>query len=421
MYNLVELFSGIGSQVKAMKNLNMNPNVIATCEWDIQAMTAYDAIHNSPNIPDEYLSLSKEDVLERLNNYSLSNNGKVEMCSSVLERYNVDVLRRILVAIERNNNFVDINMLDGKNLSNNIDILTYSFPCQDLSNVGAFHGYNKGIDKDSGSRSSLLWQVGRILKEMKDESIQLPRYLLLENVPTLLSKRHKSNFDTWINDLTMLGYSSFYFQLNASSFGLPQNRPRLIMISVLVGNNKPFRKKVANYFGRKTVIDLVDEYRASNYYTNCTIEDILRIDYSNKVYFQEACLCTPNDTVSRKKIWDENPQLVLENNVLNTNFSAVRTITTKQDRHPNSGNLYFDSGIEGKGKFRYLTPRECFMFMGFTENDYENVIQNNPYSRKNTHLFTRDKLIRMAGNSIPVKLLEGVFLQIKKFDELTEK
>ena len=56
--------------------------------------------------------------------------------------------------------------------------------------------------------------------------------------------------------------------------------------------------------------------------------------------------------------------------------------------------------------------------MGFTDEDYDNVIKNNPEVRKNSKLFPRDKLIRMAGNSIPVKLLEGIFLQVKKLDKL---
>lgn len=99
----------------------------------------------------------------------------------------------------------------------------------------------------------------------------------------------------------------------------------------------------------------------------------------------------------------------------------IRTITTKQDRNPNSGNIYFESGIEGRGEFRYLTPRECFLFMGFTDEDYERVIKYNPEVRKGTRFISRDKLIRMAGNSIPVKLLEGVFLQIKMIDRIVFK
>ena len=123
-------------------------------------------------------------------------------------------------------------------------------------------------------------------------------------------------------------------------------------------------------------------------------------------------------SVSRREIWEENPQLVLEGNIINDKYDVIRTITTKQDRNPNSGNLYFDSGIEGRGKFRYLTPRECFLFMGFTDEDFDNVIKNNPEIHKNSKLFPRDKLIRMAGNSIPVKLLEGIFYQIKLLDEI---
>ena len=417
-YNLVELFSGIGSQAKALKNIGCNVNTLGICEWDLHAFIAYDAIHASTEVPDDINAMSKQALLSLLKDYSLSNDGKEKMDFSMLKTYSVDVLRRIYAAIRRNNNLVDVSTLQGHSMPDNIDILTYSFPCQDLSNVGAFHGYNKGIDKDSGSRSSLLWQVGRILKEMKDCKKELPRYLLLENVPTLLSKRHYGNFETWINDLYELGYVSKYFQLNASSFGLPQNRPRLLMISVYVGDDQTLAEKVNGYLDDKTSDNVIDEYKESEYFRNISVKDLLRIDYNNKRIFDEAVECTPNDTVSRRAIWNENPQIILPDGSLNPEIDAIRTITTKQDRNPNSGNLYFDSGIEGRGKFRYLTPRECFLFMGFTDEDYDNVIKNNPEIHKNNKLFPRDKLIRLAGNSIPVKLLEGIFLQIKKLDAL---
>ena len=73
---------------------------------------------------------------------------------------------------------------------------------------------------------------------------------------------------------------------------------------------------------------------------------------------------------------------------------------------------------DSRYRIRKLTPRECFLFMGFTDSDYDRVIENNPDVHINSKLFPRDKLIRMAGNSIPVKLLEGIFYQIKKIDEL---
>ena len=419
--NIVELFSGIGSQAKALKNLGYTVNTLGTCEWDIHAFIAYDAIHSSPELPEQIAEMRKAEILKKLEAYTLSNSGKEKMDFKTLRTYSEESLRRIYAAIERNRNYVDISSLTGVQLPCGIDILTYSFPCQDLSNVGAFHGYNKGIDKDSGSRSSLLWQVGRILKEMKDAKKELPKYLLMENVPTLLAKRHKSNFEIWISDLKELGYISYYFQLNASDFGLPQNRPRLLMVSTFVGEDSEKMKKTQEFFAGKKSADVVKAYETSEYYKRIKIGDLLRIDYQNEKLRIEAEECTPNDTVSRREIWEENPQLVLEGNIINDKYDVIRTITTKQDRNPNSGNLYFDSGIEGRGKFRYLTPRECFLFMGFTDEDFDKVIKNNPEIHKNSKLFPRDKLIRMAGNSIPVKLLEGIFYQIKLLDEILGK
>lgn len=420
-YNLVELFSGIGSQAKALRNLGFDINTVGTCEWDLHAFVAYDAIHNGTNILDEVEAMSKEEILDILKEKSISNNGKEAMQFKTFKTYSEDVLKRVLSAIKRSKNYIDVNSLQGASIKDCIDILTYSFPCQDLSNVGAFHGYNKGIDKNSGSRSSLLWQVGRILKEMKNANKDMPRYLLMENVPTLLSERHRKNFDLWISELKELGYNSKYFLLNASDFGLPQNRPRLLMISVFVGNDEIKSNLFNEYFFEKTSKDVVNDYVSSQYYKEIKSSELFRIDYSNAKLRTEAIECTPNDTVSRRAIWKENPQLVLEGNKINDTYPVVRTITTKQDRNPNSGNLYFDSGIEGKSKFRYLTPRECLLFMGFTDEDYEHIVEENPEFHKGSVLFPRDKIIRMAGNSIPVKLLEGIFYQMIKFDEKLEK
>ena len=427
-YNLVELFSGIGSQAKALKNiasqakdlmnLDISVNIQGTCEWDVHALSAYDVIHNSPEIPKEIDEMSKDQLLKILCNYTFSNSGKAALEFSALRTYSEESLKRIYTSIVRNKNFVDVTRLEGANLPDNVDIMTYSFPCQDLSNVGAFHGYTKGIDKNSGSRSSLLWQVGRILTEMKSAGKNLPRFLLLENVPTLLSKRHLGNFQTWISDLEDLGYISHYYQLNSTSFGLPQNRPRLLMISVHVGEDTGKWHLVHKYFKQHhSAEDIVSAYRESGLFTQYTVQDLLRLNYTNKKIKAEAESCTPNDTPSRRKIWEENPQIIREDGTFNPDIDAVRTITTKQDRNPNSGNLYFDSGIEGRSKFRYLTPRECLLFMGFTDSDFNRLKKNNVEFHKDDALFSRDKMIRMAGNSIPVKLLEGVFYQIIQIDQ----
>ncbi len=416
-YNLVEFFSGIGSQARALENLGIRINTLGTCEWDIHAFVAYDAIHNSPEVDEDVRLMEKEELLDFLSNYTLSNDGKEAMDFSLLKTYSAEALRYIYSGIVRSNNYVDISSLNGNAMPADIDILTYSFPCQDLSNVGAFHGYNKGIDKGSGSRSSLLWQVGRILGEMKDSNISLPRYLLMENVPSLLSERHKKNFDTWINDLSNLGYISKYFQLNAADFGLPQNRPRLLMLSVWCGDDEKMSELVTTYFKSVDEASIIKKYRFSDHFKRKRVKDLLRIDYSKPSLFNEACECTPNDTPSRQKIWEENPKIILEGGALNEEIKVIRTITTKQDRNPNSGNLWFDSGQEGKSCFRYLTPRECMLFMGFRDGDYRNIKKRNVEYHKGSWFFPRDKIIRMAGNSIPVKLLEGMFLLLKNIDE----
>lgn len=423
IYNIVEFFSGIGSQARALKNIGININVQATCEWDLHAFIAYDAIHESYEILPEVESLNKKQLLAILSKYTLSNNGKEPMNYLTLRGYSEIVLRRMLSAIKRTRNLVDISRVHGEQMQDNTDILTYSFPCQDLSNVGAFHGYNKGIDIDSGSRSSLLWQVGRILTEMKNLGKVLPRYLIMENVPTLLSPRHKENFEKWINELEEIGYVSKYMPVNARNYGLPQNRPRLLMMSVFVGKNELLKKEIQAFFDSwgSDETKILSDYRKSRFYSPVTINQLLRqpADRRSKLW-EEALDCTPNDTVSRRKIWEENPKIVDEQGRI-TSEDFIRTITTKQDRHPNSGNVYFDSGVEGRGKFRYLTPRECLLFMGFTDEDYERLQANNPEQRVKSKLFPRDKIIRMAGNSIPVKMLEGFFYQLYKTEPILGK
>lgn len=412
---IVELFSGIGSQAQALKNLGYDVDVAATCEWDIHAFIGYDTIHNGSELDGSVVDMSREQLLEVLSEYSLSNNGKAPLPKRTLAQYSTAFLKRILSAIRKTNNLVDVSKVTANQVPNSVDLMTYSFPCQDLSNVGAFHGYTKGIDKDSGSRSSLLWQVGRILSEMKAENRRLPRMLLMENVPTLLSDRHKKNFDMWIQELEDLGYMSKYFLLTASDFGTPQSRQRLLMLSVFVGTNAQRAAQVRIFFESTSVESVVADYKASEFFQQRRVRDLLRIPQrQGGDLWQEAVACTPNNTESRKRIWDDNPKLLDEFGNFCPKDKPIRTLTTKQDRHPNSGNVYFDSGIPGRAKFRYLTPRECLLFMGFTDKDYKALVKGNIDVKENRELFTRDKTIRLAGNSIPVKLLEGLFYQFSR-------
>lgn len=406
--SVIEFFSGIGSQAKALRNIGVNYEIVNTCEWNLHAIAAYERIHDVENgdYESEINNMTKEELVQRLNELGLSNDGKKAITINSLKAFSEESLRKIYSAVLNTKNLVDISRVKASDLPEDIDILTYSFPCQDLSNVGAFHGYNKGIDRDANNRSGMLWEVERILLEYKESGMQLPKFLLMENVPALNSSRHKKNFEEWQNQLNELGYTNQQYLLNAKDFGLPQNRERLLMISVLTDHDEDAEEIVKKYFNEKNL-----SRHCNLDYNKKQLCDLLRLDYSNPVYLAEAIESQPNDTESRRKIWDENLKIVDESGQIATDY--VATITTKQDRHPNSGNIKVDFD-NGKSEFRYLTPRECFLLMGFDESDYEKVI-NQDFTlneKRKSSIFSRDSLIKMAGNSIPVNLLELVFQQI---------
>ncbi|MGM9880998.1 MAG: DNA (cytosine-5-)-methyltransferase [Bacilli bacterium] len=409
MFNIVELFSGIGSQAKAFERLSQRRNfefqVLNTCEWDVHAIVAYDYIHNNGSIDRRAKQLSREQLLIKLKSLSLSNDGKVPMKDRTLDAYSTEVLQRIYSSILKTNNLISVEDVKGADLPNNIDLMTYSFPCQDLSNVGALHGYNKGIDRNAHTRSGLLWEVERMLNEREEQGLDLPRFLLLENVTALEAKRHAQNFDEWKNRLEELGYVNKVNRLYAPDFGIPQNRKRLLMLSVYVGKDERKRKIVEDYFNTHDLNDR--KYIETLGIPKGDLKDYLKLDYKNKELLQEALLSQPRKTDSRDAIWKKNSQLYLPDG---TTKKIAQTITTKQDRHPNSGNIYFNPNNNGS-RFRFLTPRECFTLMGFDENDYISLKKNNFYSRKNALFFSRDKMYKLAGNSIVVNMLEAIFNQ----------
>lgn len=417
MIRVVELFSGIGSQAKAIKNVcskrKEKYKILNTCEWDIHAIVAYDYIHNGFHLNKNVLNMSRNELLAQLSRYNLSGDGKVPLSNKTLNTFNDDYLRRILSSIKNTHNLINIKDLKGEQLPADITILTYSFPCQDLSNVGALHGYNKGIDRNANTRSGLLWEVERILLERNDKGLDLPKFLLLENVTALEASRHRANFEEWQNRLTKLGYINIIYKLYAPDFGIPQNRRRLLMLSVYVGDDDKFKDKVLLYKENHNLEN--KEYLDSLNIKKKALADLLKLDYTNKVYFEEAILSQPNNTPSRKTIWNKNSIIYTEEGKLN---KIVQTITTKQDRHPNSGNLYFDYENNKKAKYRFLTPRECFLLMGFDENDFNVLINNNFCSSHGSFFFSRDKMYKLAGNSIVVNMLEAIFNQVLDLIEI---
>lgn len=404
MLKVVEAFSGIGSQAKALRNMGIKYDVINIVEWDISAFIAYDIIHHGKPDITPYKNLTKKELIEILGTLNLSLDGKKPIGEKSFRMWNLDALKMVLAAYERTNNLGDIRKITASTFPENIDVLTYSFPCQDLSVGGAWHGNLSGINRDANNRSGLLWEVERILLDLCNNNKKLPEFLLMENVRNILSKRHKANFEEWQHQLEKLGYYNIVYTLNASNFGVPQTRVRTFMISVLVPKEEQ-KIAVEKYFKRNNL----EKMYTTNTIAMKALEYYLRMDYSIGKYKIEADRSNPNDTKSRQKILQNN-ELIYKQGKLVKN--VVGTLTTKQDRNPNPGIIEYPIHKIGKSVYRNLTPRECFLLMGFSEEDYDKVIEYGPKSRGSIAFYGRERLERLAGNSIVVDVLEKIFEQI---------
>lgn len=179
-------------------------------------------------------------------------------------------------------NWGDITKIDETKLPY-YDLITYSSPCQDFSVAGL----GRGGDKNSGTRSSLLWECERIIRAVK------PKYLLMENVKNLVGKKHKHNFDAWLRVLEMMGYQNFWQVLNAKDYGIPQNRERVFVVSILGCGQYLFPNKVKLEKRLKDIIELnVDE---KYYLSDKLIQGFLHRQAANNNRFAKNGINIRND------------------------------------------------------------------------------------------------------------------------------
>lgn len=401
---VIETFAGIGSQAKALQNLSIRNNkfkyeIVATVEWEIGAMYAYDLIHHGKQNTSKYDNLSKNELVNKIETYNLSSDGKQPIKKTTFKRMPKEQIKAILTSIENNKNLVDISTVHARDLPD-ADLLTYSFPCQDLSISSYWHGNFSGIQKGIRNRSGLLWEVERILNEYKSENKVLPRFLLMENVSAIHSPLHEKNFKLWRKELERLGYSNRYYDLDASDFGIPQSRLRTFMISVYTNDLDERRKNEIFRFFEETKLKNVNE--------KPSIDSFLRLDYSNPVYLREALSSTPNKTPSRDKIMNDSIKLA---NGSVPSLNIAKTITTKQDRNPNAGIIIHNCDWK-KSKYRNLTPRETFLLMGFDESDFQFLTDNNLKISNSRYMLSHSKLLKLSGNSIVVNILEEIFSEL---------
>lgn len=230
---IIELFAGYGSQALALKYMGVPFEHYRVCEWNWKSNYAYALMHD---LYQEYdTDITKDEIIKALQGKGLSADWNKTMEDTQISKMKEEDLRHAYNAIKSTRNTIDISRTHGSDLGieprrerEREYLMTYSFPCQDLSLAGE----RKGMEDGTGTRSSLLWQVERILNELS-EADELPDILLMENVPQVHGMGNENAFRKWCNRLTDLGYSNFYDDVIATDYEIPQTRNRCMMISIL--------------------------------------------------------------------------------------------------------------------------------------------------------------------------------------------
>lgn len=326
-------FSGIGAFEKALERLEIPHKTVFYCEIDKYASKAYSLIHN---VPESF-------------------------------------------------NLWDITKIDEANLPD-FDLMTWGFPCQDISVAGKQAGIIEGE-----TRSGLYYDGLRILRHKK------PKYSIIENAKNLVGKKFEAEFNQMLCDLEDAGYRSYWQVLNAKDYGIPQNRERVFIVSIRndIDDGFAFPLPFDNGLRLKDLLeDEVDEkYYISQEKTEKLIESLKDKDVK---------------TLKRTTIHDSKQGGNLEPKVLTYNTKDDNgKETSQQDRVYNINGVMATISAQLGGRFnilenyriRKLTPLECFRLMGFDDADFK-ICKDNGISDS--------QLYKMAGNSIVVQVLEGI-------------
>lgn len=204
----------------------------------------------------------------------------------------------------------ELGIVDTENITY---LLTYSFPCQSLSLAGK----REGMDIESGTRSGLLWEVERLLKETKEK----PQILIMENVPQVLSAK---GWREWNVFLENLGYSNYAQVLNAKNFGIPQNRERCFMVSILGEYSYEFPKP----------FELKDR-----------LKDFLENNVDEKYYLSEKM---------KSYIFSKNDKYKVNDNNVQINRDTACAITTREGSSRDDTSNYVSDEKKSKAELLLL-------------------------------------------------------------------
>lgn len=224
------LFSGIGCQERGFEDSDLfDIEVLNTSDINKESVLSYAAIHCGMTNEmvkkyDDYPS--REEIAQYLTDINLGyepeKNKKFDWFK--LSKKKTNDIEKYWLACKLTNNLGDISRIDELPYA---DFWTCSFPCTDISVAGKM----KGLDPDSGTRSSLLWENIKLLKKAKDNNT-LPKYIMVENVKNLVSKKFIEHFNNLISVFDDLGFNTYWSILNGKDCGVPQNRERVFVIAI---------------------------------------------------------------------------------------------------------------------------------------------------------------------------------------------
>lgn len=405
---LIEMFGGYGSQYMALKRLGANVEHHKLIEWAAKSIQAYNDIHIE-DYTDYSKDLSDEEVISKLYKLGVSLDYNKSATREQLARQKYRTIYNNIIAT---NNLVDIQKVKGKDLeikdTNKYEyIVTYSFPCQDLSLAGK----GKGMS-DTSTRSGLLWEVERILTECHELG-NMPQILLMENVPQVHSEDNKQDFFKWQLRLEELGYKNYVKDLIATDYGIPQTRNRCFMVSILGDYSYQFPKPIPLKLKLKDMLeDNVDE----KYYLSDKMkqyifseDDKYKVNKKSlKLNREIACSKTTREGNTRADTSD----YIVETCLLKNKGTEISKITENANTimardYKGFGNQEMNAVIENKSKnenlrIRKLTPKECFRLMGVTDEDFKKCAKNQSDS----------SLYHLAGDSIVVNVLMAIFKEM---------
>ena len=451
-----ESFSGVGSQAMALRNIGVPFEVVGISEVDKWALLAYDSIHKNN---EEVEHKTKEEMLEIMNNCHIAYNfstGKNEMPR------NESDIRKPYEAHIRCNNFGDITLIDEKKLPD-FDLFTYSFPCKNIS----IAGQQAGLEEGSGTQSALVWECKRIISE------KLPKYLMMENVKNLVGKKHKPLFDLWCKTLEELGYVNYWKVLNGKNFNVPQNRERVIMISIRKDVDKEFQMPDGREDNGIRLKDILEGEVDSKYYINSDklifddkmLKQLPLIGASRGRYVDEAKTITKQHLeVNQKGVCNSLTTVTTDNLVVEEN-KLIQVGMLNERGNESNRRVYSAEGLSptlnsmngGNRQPKIITTNICIDdTQGFEKDENGNVIpriydgyipsmralrsglktidsdyrirkltplecwrlmgytDKDFYKAKNVANLSNSKLYERAGRGIVVPMLEDIFTELFK-------